>query len=185
MCKGRRFLIGCYSTASIFFANVYTQEKEAGATFAWDVHDWLRGEKLLAVYLQIAISWNIISKSDHFPKFTPVMVVSLGEQALWGALSGRGQVCLCSSPPESTLKGQVMVASRLLKSVISHVIGYHPPLTHSEIKFIVASEIYRERNSRINMSLQTIGLSWKHALVSVLVDLGITFMLDRQSVPHK
>ena len=105
---------------------------------------------------------NIISKSDHFPKFTPVMVVSLGEQALWGhwgALSGRGQVCLCSSPPESTLKGQVMVASRLSKSVISHVIGYHPPLTHSEIKFIVASEIYRERNSRINMSLQTIGIS--------------------------
>ena len=45
--KGRRFLIGCYPTASIFFANVYTQEKEAGATFAWDVHDWLRGEKLL------------------------------------------------------------------------------------------------------------------------------------------
>ena len=140
MCKGRRFLIGCYPTASIIFAKVYTQEKKAGATFAWDVHDRLRGEKLLAVYLQVAISWNIIPKSDHFPKFTPV-VVRLREQALCGALSGRGQVCLCSSPPESLLVGHVMVASHLLKSVISHIIGYHPPLTDSEIKFIFASEI--------------------------------------------
>ena len=146
MCKGRRFLIGCYPTASIIFAKVYTQEKKAGATFAWDVHDRLRGEKLLAVYLQVAISWNIIPKSDHFPKFTPV-VVRLREQALWGALSGRGQVCLCSSPLESLIAGHVTVPFHLFPDCNAKKCHDNKQLEKIWVKFQVSSEIQSERNA--------------------------------------
>ena len=56
MCKGRRFLIGCYPTASIFFASVHTQEKEAGATFAWDIYKLL---SLETWYQSLTISQSL------------------------------------------------------------------------------------------------------------------------------
>lgn len=106
----------------------------------------------------------------HNSKVWPFPKVYSGD----GGEVGRGQFCLCSLPPESMLAGLAMVASlgkvasHLLKSVISRVTGYYPPLTDGEIKFLLHQKFSVNEtrpNNRINMSLQTIGISWKHALV--------------------
>ena len=57
--------------------------------------------------------------------------VSLREQALWGALAGR----------EHARRPRYGGSLWSLPIYSQNVIGYHPPLTNSEIKFIVASEI--------------------------------------------
>lgn len=152
--RGRRFLIGCYPTASIFFTNVYTQEKEAGATFAWDVHDRLRGEKLLAVYLQIA--WNIMPKSDHFPKFTPVMVVSS---------SGEGTSLLVFLTPREHARRPRYGPFPFIKKCHFPCHWLLSPSNRQWDKIYSCIRNLAWTNNGRNMSLQTTGISWKHALV--------------------
>ena len=82
-----------FSNRLYFLCNIYTQERETEATFAWDVYDRLRGRREVIG----SVSTNcFLLKHDTkvwpFPKFTPVMVVSLASK-LPGALVGREHVC--------------------------------------------------------------------------------------------
>ena len=67
---------------------VHTQEKEAGATFAWDVHDRLRGEKLLREVIG-SVSTNCYLLK-HNIKVGPFPEVYAGDGGQLGRASSLG-----------------------------------------------------------------------------------------------
>ena len=85
-----------FSNRLYFLCNIYTQERETEATFAWDVYDRLRGRR--EVIGSVSTDCFLLkhdTKVWPFPKFTPVMVVSLASK-LPGSSSGEG-TCLLAS----------------------------------------------------------------------------------------
>ena len=168
-----------FSNRLYFLCNIYTQEREAEATFAWDVYDRLRGRREVIG----SVSTNcFLLKHDTkvwpFPKFTPVMVVSLASK-LPGALVGREHVCLCPSPTESLLTGYVIVSFHLFPECNAkkchfpcHLWSASSRLSsnkqwekiYSCIRNLALTKQYLDAVRR-NMSLRTIGISCKHPLV--------------------